>query len=86
MMRVGVSLRNTPTVTVSAGRRFTISRASAGEICRGLGAKTMTFVQTTVHATHPIVAPLARCLVHVVFTLIAVPAAGEFDDVWFTLP
>ena len=40
IMREGVSLRNTPTVTVSGGRRLTISRASAGEICRGLGANT----------------------------------------------
>ena len=53
---------------------------------RSFRAKAMASVRATVHAAHPIVAPLARCLVHVVFTLIAVPAAGEFDDVWLTLP
>src|SRR2546423_6193319 len=37
--RSGVSLRNTPTVRISGGRRFTMSAARAGAIWRGDGAK-----------------------------------------------
>src|SRR5581483_10270518 len=38
--RSGVSLRNTPTVRISGGSRFTMSRTTSGWTCRGLGAKT----------------------------------------------
>src|SRR5437016_2044476 len=37
--RAGDSLRNTPMVMISGGRRLTMSATSAGEICRGDGAK-----------------------------------------------
>ena len=40
MTRVGASSRKTPTVTVSWGRRFTMSATADGAIWRGEGAKT----------------------------------------------